>query len=301
MRSLASKVTWRAVLLASLAAIACSKTSSTSATSASSPAGNGGVCGAGFSQWPEADAIFRNDPAWIGSDAAYSIDLSNGSATRVLWLFGDTFIAKDASRSRSSSWFIRNSVAVQTGSSDPSSPSAKVAFAWKTSGGQASSFVPESGDHWFWPLSGIRLPSRLVLFFLEEESTSTGSGSFEFQAVKTHVFFVNNPDADPASWSLTEGNLPAFSFPVAFGAAVVRDGDAVYAFGDEEPGDHSVYVARFAMSALDSGDASKPLFFSNGSWSAPDSTPPATIFPSANPLDNPPTEFSVQKRADGSW
>lgn len=257
------------------------------------------MCSTAFSQWPEADAIFRNDAAWIGSDAAYSIDLAPGGAPRILWLFGDTFIAKDASRSRSNAWFIRNSAGIQTGSSDPSSPSAKVAFAWKTSGGAASSFVPESGGHWFWPLSGIRLPSRLVLFFLEEEAT--GSGSFGFQSVRTHVFFIDNPDADPASWSIVDGNLPAFSFPVAFGAAIVRDGDFVYAFGDEEPGDHSVYVARFSTSALDAGDATKPLFFSNGTWSAPGAVAPTTIFPSSSSFDNPPTEFSVQKRANGSW
>ena len=261
---------------------------------------DGGVCGLSLAQFPAADSIFQNDSSWIGADAAYSVDLGN---TRVLWLFGDTFIAKDAARSRSSSWFIRNSVAIQSGSTDPSSSSAKIAFAWKTTptsmGPAASSFFPESGAHWFWPLSGVRLPSRLVLFLLEE--SQTGQGAFGFQAVGTKVVFVTNPDADPSSWNVTAGNLPTFAFPIAFGAAVVHDEAFVYAFGDAEPGDHSVYVARFDAATLDSGDASSPVFFDKGSWTAAGSSPPPAIFPSGSALDNPPTEFSVHKRADGTW
>jgi len=260
----------------------------------------GGVCGLSLAQWPAADSIFQNDPSWIGADAAYSVDLgpSPGGA-RVLWLFGDTFIAKDASRSRSSSWFVRNSVAIQSGSYDPSSSAAKIAFSWKTTAGAASSFFPESGAHWFWPLGGVRLASRLVLFLLEE--SQTGQGAFGFQAVGTKVVFVTNPDADPSTWNVTDGNLPTFSFPIAFGAAVARDGAYVYAFGDAEPGDHSVYVARFDAATLDAGDASSPLFYDGASWTAAGTSPPKTIFPSSSALDNPPTEFSVHKRADGTW
>ena len=270
------------------------------ACSQSESAGDAGVdaCAVtNVAQWSEADALFQNDSQWIGADAAYSVDLGGG---RILWLFGDSFIAKDASRSRSNAWFVRNSVAIQTGSSDPSSSSAHATFSWRTTNGAATSFVPESGANWFWPLAGVRLESRLVLFFLEE--AQTGSGSFGFQAVGTHVFFVDNPDDDPLAWNLVDGNLPTFSFPIAFGAGVVRDGDAVYAFGDEEPGDHSVYVARFDEAALDSGDASSPRFFAGGAWSTTIPTSaPDTIFPSASSLDNPPTEMSVQKLADGTW
>ena len=240
--------------------------------------------------WPAADALFQNDPTWIGSDAAYSVDLGGA---RVLWLFGDTFVAKDASRSRSNAWFVRNSVAIQSGSYDPSA--AHATFYWRTTAGDATSFFPEDGANWFWPLGGARLPSRLVLFLLEEESTTSGLG---FQAVGTKVVFVTNPDDDPSAWNVTSGDLPSFAFPVAFGAAVVTDGAYVYAYGDEEPGDHSVYVARFDASALDAGDASSPLFWTNGAWAQAGASAPDVIFPGGA---NPPTEFSVQKRADGSY
>ena len=40
--------------------------------------------------WPAADALFHSDPRWRGGDAAYSVPLGGD---RVLWLFGDSFIA----------------------------------------------------------------------------------------------------------------------------------------------------------------------------------------------------------------
>src|SRR6185369_3199653 len=117
-----------------------------------------------------------------------------------------------------------------SGSYDPTA--AKIAFSWKTNAGAASSFFPEKGTHWFWPLGGVRLASRLVLFLLEEERIATGLG---FQSVGTRVVFVSNPDDDPLDWTIVDGALPSFAFPVAFGAAVVRDDPYVYAFGDQEP------------------------------------------------------------------
>src|SRR5687767_2838197 len=74
--------------------------------------------------WPEADRLFR-DARWRGSDDAYSIHLGG---ERVLWLFGDTFIARPGSPTRVGSAFIRNSVAVQTGL-DPLT--ATMGFAWR--------------------------------------------------------------------------------------------------------------------------------------------------------------------------
>jgi hypothetical protein len=62
--------------------------------------------------WTEADALFRSDPRWLGSDGAYSIDLGDG---RVLWLFGDTFISTSFLNTRRLAKMIRNSVGVQTG------------------------------------------------------------------------------------------------------------------------------------------------------------------------------------------
>src|SRR6187402_497960 len=57
--------------------------------------------------WPEADALFRRDPRWLGGDAAITVALGG---ERVLWLFGDSFIAHPGERSRERARMVRNSV-----------------------------------------------------------------------------------------------------------------------------------------------------------------------------------------------
>jgi len=47
--------------------------------------------------WPEADRLFHSDPHWLGADAAFSVDLGLG---RVLWLFGDSFVASKPGQTR---------------------------------------------------------------------------------------------------------------------------------------------------------------------------------------------------------
>ena len=75
--------------------------------------------------WNEADQLFRRDPRWLGGDGAYSVDLGG---ERVLWLFGDSFIADRKAVARNASQIVRNSVAIQTGY-DPSKASVK--FYWR--------------------------------------------------------------------------------------------------------------------------------------------------------------------------
>src|SRR4051812_10363146 len=62
--------------------------------------------------FPEAEALFRTDPRWLGGDAVYSIDLGN---SRVLWLFGDSFVDLSTKHSRHSAKMPHSTVAVQTG------------------------------------------------------------------------------------------------------------------------------------------------------------------------------------------
>src|SRR5277367_3680573 len=106
----------------------------------------GDVPGVTASNWPEADALFHADPRWLGADGAYTVDLGGD---RTLWLYGDTFLAREAGGTRADALFLRNSAAVQTGR-DPSH--AVMAFYWgKDDRGDPQSFVGEDGDEWFWP------------------------------------------------------------------------------------------------------------------------------------------------------
>src|SRR5579883_2953854 len=111
-------------------------------------------------EWTEANALFQNDPDWLGADGAYSVDLGGG---RVLWVFGDTFVAKDGSRDRGNAYFIRNSVAIQTGYNPAA---ATISFHWGSAAdGTPASFYLEQNGIWYWPAGGARLGDRLILFY----------------------------------------------------------------------------------------------------------------------------------------
>src|SRR5271156_1316388 len=85
--------------------------------------------------WLEADRLFHSGPHWLGADAAFSVDLGRG---RVLWLFGDSFVASKLGQTRRQSRMARNTAAIQTGY-DPSTASIK--FYWRAQG--SGSFVPD--------------------------------------------------------------------------------------------------------------------------------------------------------------
>jgi hypothetical protein len=226
--------------------------------------------------WPEASALFRGDSEWIGGDGAYSVDLGS---SRVLWLFGDSNIATSDARTRSESDFIRNSVALQTGY-DPSN--AFIRFYYGRQDQHAASFVPEDGKYWFWPGHGIRLPSRLLLFYGRVFQQSAGMWGFASGA--STAFSVDNPDEEPSAWHFQELAVSNAGSGLDLGGAVLEIGDFLYVYGTQ--GDsHDVYLARFALEAANAGDLSQPEWW-NGSSFGSASDRQAVISPGA-------PEFSV--------
>lgn len=189
----------------------------------------GGACGfavTGSAAWPEADALFRSDPRWLGADDAYSIDLGDD---RVLWLFGDTFIATSDAHVRAESKLVRNSVALQTGR-DPSS--ATIEFFW-TAGDPPSAFFPDDGELWFWPGDGERVGDGLVIFWMALRPVE---GGFGFEVAGSDAVWIADADASPADWSPVrvassrdEGRVPG-------SASVLVDGDSLVAFSDAADG-----------------------------------------------------------------
>lgn len=174
-------------------------------------------------------------------DSAYSIDLGGG---RVLWQFGDSFIANTTERSRSESVIVRNCVAIQNGY-DPTN--ASVTFYWNRTGTPPSAFfaAPSLGT-WFWPGDGVLISSRLILFLNELKSVTGGLG---FQGVGWTAVAIENPGDDPDSWVVTKMNT-AEQFDVSLGAAVSVAGGYLYAFsaGLLTPG--PTYLARWPVAAV---------------------------------------------------
>jgi len=200
--------------------------------------------------WPEADALFHQDPRWLGADDAYSVDLGGG---RVLWLFGDSFVATSDAHVRSASRLVRNSVAIQSGY-DPAS--ASISFFWGGDAEGPASFFPEQGDTWFWPGDGERIGDELVLFLMAVRPSNEGLG---FEVTGSKVFVVPNPDDDPPAWKLEPREMPASEEGVVVGSAsVFALDDDLYAFGSREPPPHDIHLTRFARDSSGRFDFMRP-------------------------------------------
>lgn len=203
--------------------------------------------------WPEADLLFRRDARWIGGDDAYSIDLGKG---RVLWLFGDSFIATGPARRRRESRMVRNSVAIQQGY-DPSN--AAIRFYWREDGGRPTSFFPEKKGEWYWPGHGALLDDTLILFLMKVRASSHGLG---FDVSGWTAVTIDNPDEEPSRWNLNWLDTPRNDYRVIIGSAsVLRKGDHLYAFSVKESTSHEVYVVRWPVSRAKAGDLTRPQWW----------------------------------------
>jgi hypothetical protein len=236
--------------------------------------------------WPEADALFHQDPRWLGADGAYSVDLGGG---RVLWLFGDTFVATSAANVRSQSTMVHNTVAVQTGT-DPSRSS--IAFHWATSGGAPAAFFGSTGTDWYWPGHGTLVDGRLVVFLSRVAPSSGGLG---FRADGWTAVRIDDPAADPSTWNPVPLTMPAATMGVTFGEAAMVQAGYLYAFGAEDQS-HAVHLLRWAAAAVAQGDLSAPEWWTPSSWVAQASL---TALPPPLFADGA-TELSVQPNSGGA-
>jgi len=232
--------------------------------------------------WPEADKLFHSDPRWLGSDAAFSIDLGHG---RVLWMFNDTFVARKPGDDRRHSAFVRNSVAIQSGY-DPSH--ATIKFYWRTRRGEPAEIFPSEGPVWMWPGSGIRIGKRLLLF-CDRVTSDSSKNSLGFKSVGWNAYWVTNPDDEPPEWKL---NLAAKSDDaVILASQVLREGGFVDLFGESEP-EHNLYMARLSVENSAEGKLDQLEWWSGSDWQRAKAS-------RAPILHNAGTETSVQRDPSG--
>jgi hypothetical protein len=195
--------------------------------------------------WPEANALFLDDPRWIGGDGAYSVDLGGD---RVLWLFGDSYIALDDERRRDTSVMVRNSLAVQTGY-DPTR--AFIRYYYGHADGVPKSYLPEQGEFWLWPGHGVRIEDTLLLFY--GRLHQAGEGMWGFATDDWTAFLIDNPDAEPSEWTPREVLVPDVARDVQLGEAVLHEGGFVYVYGGQGRY-NEVVLARFAVADVLQGD-----------------------------------------------
>ncbi len=200
--------------------------------------------------WPAADRLFQQDPRWLGSDDAHSVDLGKG---RVLWLFGDTLVRAGNGNDRTRADLIRNSIGIQTGS-DPAA--ASMAFFWRqTTERMPQSFFPESEKTWFWPGDGIRIGNHLLVFLTTIAPFENDLG---FAMTGWHALLVDNPDAPPERWRFADVRKNPGIFPIALGTGgVLRRKGHLYAYGTNQGGNQA-YLARWAEEQAGAGDLGEP-------------------------------------------
>ncbi len=222
------------------------------------PSQNSGIIQA--QPWQEADALFRSNPKWLGSDDAYSIDLGNG---RVLWLFGDTFIATSEKNIRRESIMIRNSVAIQFGY-DPSAASMK--FYWNTKCNKPRSFFPDKNYIWYWPGHGIKIKNKLIIFLMATRASQAG---LEFESAGWQAVMISDSEKEPAEWQLDWLESPSNNFNVVIGSAsVIQIEDFIYAFSSQESGNHNIFLIRWQISQAAEGNLSQLQWWTgeNSGW-----------------------------------
>ena len=241
------------------------------------------------SSWPEADALFHSDPRWLGADGAYTVDLGDD---RTLWLFGDTFLAKEPGGTTSDAFFLRNTVAVQTGR-DPSQ--ALMAFYWGADDdGSPRSFVDQDGGDWFWPGGGARIGDSLLLFYGRIQTPSGDPSGF--QNIGWRAIVVSDPDDLPSAWNMQDAQVPDTGgiFP---GYAVLVSGDHLYSYAEKGDVWHDIYLLRWSTSDVAAGNLMSPEWWcgdpgkspAGGSgWSASCDGGPSVVVPNGAP------ELSVQ-------
>ncbi|MEI6683518.1 MAG: DUF5005 domain-containing protein [Bacteroidota bacterium] len=227
----------------------------------------------------EADSCFTHDVAWRGADGASSVDLENG---KVLWLFSDSFICSDSSRSRRNSTMIRNSIAIQDGYD---LKTATIKFYWDISKKKPRPFFHIPGKSWFWTGHGAMVRDRLIIFLLKEHAIKTGIG---FEAVGWYAVLISNPYEEPTEWKMQylEGS-ETYGLTVG-SAAVLKDENFLYAYGAVEPSTHEVYLLRWKLVEAYRGNIANPEWLIDGHWAKRKARKPVP-----EPLFIGGTEFSV--------
>ena len=214
-------------------------------------------------QLPDLENAFcQNSQGWLGSDVAFSLPLNEN---KVLWLFGDTFIADQKNgKDRENAKIIRNSIGIQTG--DLKSINS-IKFYWQNKSNQAKSFFKNGNEQGFiWPLSCVLLNKKLFVFGLRVVQPDH-TDVFGFRVIGNELIIIKNPYEDTENWNFQILKIPLNDKLSYIGSNILFDKDFLYIYGFQKgiPGwtmDIKMIVGRLNLfEGSDLTDFSKLEFY----------------------------------------
>lgn len=229
--------------------------------------------------------VFHRTTGWSGADGAYSVPLGNN---RTAWLFSDTLIGDVGADGRRANFAMaRNSAAIQQGN-DP----ATMQFLLAPLG---QHFTPPDGRGWLWMYDAApaALPGRQTVL-LGQFETAGEPGVFDFRQIGN---WMADASFDERGVTVSDYvRIPHFRAgdpTLAFGAAILVDGDWTYVYGTR---DHRItkdlVVARVPTGRL--RDFAAWTFYDGAAWSA--------RVDDAHPIaGNVANELSVHRGHDGRF
>jgi hypothetical protein len=149
---------------------------------------------------------FPYEQGWLGADDAYSIPLT---ATKSVWLFGDTFVADPATTLRSKYRAMpRNSVGI---SECEANKNCTMTYYWnKAQSPKPRSFFDTGRDDmWYWPMDGYYDGKTLYLsLMIVRNKKGAGPGDpFGFEIAGTQWMVIGNPLDSPDRWHMSSKPL----------------------------------------------------------------------------------------------
>lgn len=168
----------------------------------------------------------RNSDGWLGGDCAFSLPVSKD---RVLWLFGDSFVRNDNQMNREGTFFINNSIAIQTGNllTDKNS----LHFYWRKENDDRRAFFETANETGFlWSLSAIMINKKLFVFAVRIENVDP-TKVFGFRQIGQEIIRIDNPHDDPGKWKMSFFKLPWQPKLGSFVSNFFKADDYLYIYG----------------------------------------------------------------------
>lgn len=217
------------------------------------------------------DALFyRETGGWTGADAILSVALS---AETTLWLYGDTSFdeIRDGKR-RCPLCLANNSIAIQRGK-NPVMATVEFFFGPPRAGKPTAFFTPPDGRGWLWPGHGIRTARGLALFLFQFERDPDPAFVWG-KLVGSWLVEVANPDDPPGTWRIAYRQVPWTRITpqvgsLAFGQAVLREGEYLYIYGTDQERTTGGIVRHLVAARVPEGqldDFAAWRFYADGQW-----------------------------------